>query len=178
MAPHRRDPMTTVWSWRAAPAVFRTLARWVILVQLVGYTVSLVFVWQTTRLLPAGVAARYRGAPTDTATTEALQFPKSFSEMLTITHTHLLGMGVLFTITGLCLAMCTRPGERWRRFLIVEPFAALLTSFFAMWLMRYVDGRFAWLLEVSSASLAVVFYIQSWYVLRELTAISREGRTA
>lgn len=172
-------PTASAWSWRAAPAALRTLARWVMIVQLVGYTVSLVFVWKTTHLVPAGVASRYRGAPVDTlASAEALQFPKSFSEMLTITHTHLLGMGVLFTITGLCVALCSRPGERWRRFLIVEPFAALLTSFVAMWLMRYIDGRFAWLLELSSASLAVVFYIQSWYVLRELSRLDREVRAA
>jgi hypothetical protein len=155
-------------SWRAAPPLLRTLARWVTVIQLVGYTTSLVFVWHTTDLVPRGVAERYRGSVADTAA-EAMQFPKSFSEMLTVTHTHLLGMAVIFAISGFCLALCSKPGERWRRFLIVEPFVALLTSFSAMWLMRYVDGRFAWLLEASSASMAVVFYVQSWYVLRELS---------
>jgi len=140
----------------------------VTVIQLVGYTTSLVFVWHTTRLVPRGVAERYRGSAADTAA-EVMQFPKSFSEMLTVTHTHLLGMAVIFSISGFCLALCSRPGERWRRFLIVEPFVALLLSFSAMWLMRYVDGRFAWLLEASSASMAVVFYVQSWYVLRELS---------
>ena len=163
------------WSWRSAPPALRTLGRWVMAVQVVGYTVSLVFVWHTTRLVPDGVAARYRGTPADTAATStALQFPKSFSEMLTITHTHLLGLGAIFTITGLALALCTRPSERWRRALIVEPFVALLVSFCAMWMMRYLDARFSWLLELSSASLAVVFYIQSWYVWRELAILARE----
>jgi len=155
-------------SWRTAPPLLRALARWVTVIQLVGYTTSLVFVWHTTRLVPRGVAERYRGSAADTAA-EVMQFPKSFSEMLTVTHTHLFGMAVIFSISGFCLALCSRPGERWRRFLIVEPFVALLLSFSAMWLMRYVDGRFAWLLEASSASMAVVFYVQSWYVLRELS---------
>jgi hypothetical protein len=52
--------------------------------------------------------------------------------------------------------------------LIVEPFVALLVSFSAMWLMRYVDARFAWLLAASSALMAVTFYVQSFFVLREL----------
>ena len=65
-------------------------------------------------------------------------------------------------------AVGARPDERWRRFLIAEPFGALLVSFSAMWLMRYVDGRFAWLLEASSAILAVTFYVQSFLILREL----------
>lgn len=165
-------------SWRTLPASLRTLGRWVTVIQIVGYTTSLVFVWQTTRLTPTGVATRYRGAADTTGTTGplggpsggggAMQFPKSFSEMLTITHTHLLGMAAIFAISGLCLALCTSPSERRRRFLIAEPFGALLVSFSAMWLMRYVDPRFAWLLEASSASLAIVFYLHAWYILREL----------
>ena len=155
-------------SWRTLPAPLRTLARWVTVIQIVGYTTSLLFVWHTTNLTPAGVAQRYRGAADTAAAADAMQFPKSFAEMLTITHTHLLGMAAIFAISGLCLALCDVPAERPRRFLIAEPFAALLVSFSSMWLMRYVDARFSWLLEASSASLAIVFYLQSWYILREL----------
>jgi len=35
--------------------------------------------------------------------------------------------------------------------------------------MRYVDPRFAWLLEASSALLAATFYAQSALILRELS---------
>src|SRR5207244_9835218 len=89
LASERSDPMTV--AWRTLPAPLRTLARWVTIVLLVGYTTSLVFVWYTTRLVPPGVAARYRGA--DPLVTEgAMQFPKSLAEMRTITHTHLISM--------------------------------------------------------------------------------------
>lgn len=156
-------------TWRDVPAPLRTLARWVAIVQIVGYTASLVFVWHTTRLVPPGVAARYRGADPDaTPPGAALQFPKSLAEMLTITHTHLLSMAVIFTLTGLGLALCARLTEQWKRRLIAEPFVALLVSFSAMWLMRYGDARFSWLLEASSALLAVTFYAQSYFILREL----------
>jgi hypothetical protein len=154
-------------TWRDVPPAFRTLARWVVIVQLVGYTTSLVFVWRTTRLHPPGIEARYRGTDPE-ANAGAMQFPKSFAEMLTITHTHLLSMAVIFLLTGIGVALCSRPSERWKRFLIAEPFAALLVSFTAMWLMRYADPRFSWLLEASSALLAVTFYVQSYLLLREL----------
>jgi ABC-type uncharacterized transport system permease subunit len=156
------------WTWSQVPAPFRTLARGVTVVQIVGYTTSLIFVWHTTRMVPAGVAGHYRGAAVDSMAMEAMQFPKSFAEMLTVTHTHLLSMAVIFVITGLGIALCARLSERWRWFLIVEPFAALLVSFAAMWLMRYVDPLFAWLLVASSALLAVTFYVQSFLILREL----------
>lgn len=154
-------------TWRGVSPALRALARWVVIVQLVGYTTSLVFIWHTTRLVPSGIESRYRGADPETAQ-GAMQFPKSFGEMLTITHTHLLSMAVIFVITGIGLALCERVGERWKRVLIAEPFIALLVSFSAMWLMRYVDPRFSWLLEASSSVLAVTFYVQSYLILREL----------
>jgi hypothetical protein len=156
------------WTWATVPSSVRALGRWITVVQLVGYTTSLVFVWHTTRLVPAGVSSHYRGEAVDSSASGAMQFPKSFSEMLTITHTHLLSMAVIFVITGLGIALCARVSERWRRFLIAEPFCALLVSFSAMWLMRYVDPHFAWLLEASSALLAVTFYAQSFLILREV----------
>ncbi len=137
------------------------------MVQLVGYTTSLLFIHHTTGMTPPGVAARYRGA--DSAVTEgSMQFPKSYAEMLTITHTHLLSMAAIFVFSGVALGLCERPSERWRQLLIVEPFGALLVSFGSMWLMRYVDARFSWLLSLSSALMALTFYVQSFFVLREL----------
>ena len=143
-------------TWRTVPAAARTLGRWITIVQLVGYTTSLLFVWHTTRLVPPGIEARYRGADPQAA------------EMLTITHTHLLSMAVIFVISGIGIALCERVTERRKRWLIAEPFGALLVSFSAMWLMRYVDAHFSWLLEASSAVLAMTFYLQSYLILREL----------
>jgi len=154
-------------NWRTLSPTVRALARSICIVQVVGYTTSLVFVWHTTRLVPTGIMGRYRGTEPD-STAGAMQFPKSFSEMLTITHTHLLSMAVIFVLTGLGVTLCTRVSERWKRFLVTEPFVALLVSFSAMWLMRYADERFAWLLEASSSLLAVTFYAQSYLILREL----------
>ena len=154
-------------SWGAVSPPLRTVARWITIVQLVGYTTSLIFIRHTTGMTPAGVTARYRGAEADTAES-AMQFPKSLSEMLTITHTHLLSMAAIFVFSGLALALCSRPSERWRQWLIAEPFVALLVSFSAMWLMRYLDARFSWLLALSSGIMAVTFYVQSFFILREL----------
>jgi len=154
--------------WRHVPPPLRALGRWITIVQLVGYTTSLLFVHHTTRMTPLGVATHYRGADSTVASDAPMEFPKSYAEMLTITHTHLLAMAAIFVFSGAALALCERPGERWRRLLIAEPFVALLVSFVSMWLMRYVDARFSWLLTLSSALMALTFYVQSYYVLREL----------
>ncbi len=154
-------------TWRRLPEPIRTLGRWITIVQLVGYTVSLYYVWVTSRLSPTGAAEHYRGGNLDVAE-GAMQFPKSLAEMLTITHTHLLSMAAIFVFSGIGLALCAAPSERWRRFLIAEPFVALLVSFSAMWLMRYTHPDFSWLLGASSLAMAVTFYVQSFLILREL----------
>jgi hypothetical protein len=159
-------------SWSSLPETIRALGRWITIVQVVGYTTSLLFIRHTTGMTPDGVATRYRGSDPNTAEA-AMQFAKSFSEMLTVTHTHLFGMAAIFVFSGLALALCARPSERWRRILIDEPFGALLVSFSAMWLMRYADPGFSWLLAVSSGLMAVTFYVQSFFILRELIPRSR-----
>lgn len=162
--------MTGGPAWRDLPPFLRSLGRWVTLVQLVGYTTALLYVWWTTRLLPPGIAAHYRGSEDPEG---AMQFPKSFGEMLTLTHTHLLSMAVIFVVSGLGLSLCARVTDRWKRILVTEPFVALLVSFSAMWLMRYADPRFSWLLAASSTLMAATFYLQSFLVLRELGLVER-----
>jgi hypothetical protein len=158
-------------SWRQASSPLRALGLWLTIVQVIGYTTSLLFIHYTTGMTPPGVADHYRGSDPATASDAAMQFPKTYSEMLTITHTHLFSMAAIFVFSGFALALCERPAEPWRRRLIVEPFVALLVSFASMWLMRYVDARFSWLLSLSSAVMAGTFYVQSFYVLRELTSL-------
>jgi len=158
-------------TWRQAPPSLRALGLWVTLVQLVGYTTGLLYVHHTTGMVPPGVSEQYRGSDSTAVTEAAMKFPKSYAEMLNITHTHLLGMLVIFVLSGAALALCERPSERWRKLLIIEPFAALLVSFSAMWLMRYVDPAFSWLLTLSSGLMALTFYVQSFFVLRELAGV-------
>jgi len=164
-------------TWRDAPPTLRALGRWVTLVQLVGYTTGLLYVRHTTGMTPPGVSEQYRGSDSTAVTEAAMKFPKSYAEMLNITHTHLLGMLVIFALSGAALALCERPSVRWRKLLIIEPFVALLVSFSAMWLMRYVDPAFSWLLTLSSGLMALTFYVQSFFVLRALAG-AREPREA
>src|SRR5207247_4611306 len=137
LARERSDPMSDAVappSWRVVPAPLRTLARWIMIVQLVGYTTSLVYVWHSTRPTPRGIEARYRGANPD-ASTAAMQFSKSFAEMLTITHTHLLSMAVIFVPTGIGAALGGSLPERGRRRLGAGACGALPVLFAARWLL-------------------------------------------
>ena len=57
-----------------------------------GYTTGLLYIRHTTGMTPPGVSEQYRGSDSTAVTEAAMKFPKSYAEMLNITHTHLLGM--------------------------------------------------------------------------------------
>ena len=162
-------------TWAQVPAPIRTVARWATVVNAAGYGVALMFVRHTTAMTPAGIAARYRGLDPAAAPDAPLQYPKPVAELLTSTHTHLLGMAALFVVSGLCFAICSWPTGRWKRILIAEPFVATLVSMATLWLIRFVDPRFVWLLLLSSGSMAIVLAIQTSVVLRELGQADRHG---
>lgn len=158
----------TMPTWAVVPAPIRRLVRWVTWVQMVGYTTALALVWHTTRMRAGGIADRYRGVDPGLAIDTPMQFPKPLEEMLRITHTHLLSLVVIFLISGAAVLFCERVSTRWKRFLVAEPFVAILLSFVALWGTRFVDPRFSWLMMASSGAMAVTFYLQCALVLREL----------
>lgn len=169
------------------PHHLRMVARWFLVVLAVGYSTGLVFVFHTTRMTPVGMQERYRGnQPEDSAAAAAMppaadssatvaeqpemKFEKSYEEMLNITHTHMLAM-VSFLIPAACIFAGTRrPSRRLKSLLIAEPFIALLVSFAAMWLMRYVHPAFSYLLAASSGSFALALYAMIILSFRELMA--------
>jgi len=134
--------MLTAIAWRGVPHPFRELARWVTIAQAAGYGVSLA-------MLP--------------------RVPHS-PDMLPGAHAHLLGMTVLFAISGFLFAVCERPTGPWKARLIVAPFVAILVAFTAVWFAKVFDHRFVWLLPVTGLVMTVAFYMQTVVILRELKA--------
>ena len=159
---------------RSLPPQIKRLTRWLLIVLAVGYTHGMVFVYVTTGVSPKGIEDRYRGnqaqvqQQADGAPVIEMKFEKSLSEILNIIHTHTISMAMLFAFTSLIFALTSTVRGGLKRFLLVEPFIAILTSFGSMWLMWKVHPAFSWLLMLSSGSMAVVFYVTVALSLREL----------
>lgn len=179
------------------PRHFRQIALWFVVVLGIGYTTGLVYVWHTTSLTPTGVTERYRGnqppadavPSTDTSgaggseplasdlATDDLKFEKSLAEMLNVTHTHMLAMASFLVPITCIFALASRPSSRTKSLLIIEPFVALVVSFGAMWLMRYVHPAFTYLLMASSISFAICLYAMLVLSFRELVGKGGDKRS-
>lgn len=159
---------------RTLPPQLKQLARWLLVVLALGYAHGLVFVFVTTGITPRGAEERYRGnqaviqQQSETAPMTEMKFEKSLSEILNIIHTHMIGMATMFAFSSVVFVFCSTVTGFWKKFLLIEPFIAIMTSFGSMWLMWKVHPSFSYLLLLSSGSMAVVFFITVALSLREL----------
>jgi ABC-type polysaccharide/polyol phosphate export permease len=88
-------------------------------------------------------------------------------------HNHILSLSVVFCIVGGIFFFSSLVSERTKRFLMIEPLAAIVTTFGGMALVRYVSPDFSWLVIVSGASLFLCYGIMVGLMLYELWRYGR-----
>jgi hypothetical protein len=129
----------------------------------IGYASGLSYVYLTTRMIPGGIADRYAGSADETK----MAFPKSPLELIQTTHNHVLSLSVVFALV-LSLLFGAEISPRARLALVIESFAAILTSFGSLWLIRFVSPLFAWLLFASGIAMAASFFITVGILIGEI----------
>lgn len=101
----------------------------------IGFYTGISFVRTTTHNTPQGIQERYLGNEEDEEA-EVMLFKKPEAEIKTTIHTHILSLSVIFFITGLLVSMTNFP-DKFRMFLMIEPFFSLVFTFggiYFMWL--------------------------------------------
>jgi hypothetical protein len=157
--------MTNLPPLRTLPPLLRHLLTAFLLVVTFGYTLGVFFVDHSTHLHPDGIAERYLGSETmgvdtDSATMDAeLQYEKSASEMLNVTHTHMISLALLFLAVGSIFLLTSGPPSWLRATLVLEPFASIVLTFGGMWLLRYHSPAWSILIAVSGTLMTVCFYV-------------------
>lgn len=99
----------------------------------IGFYTGLFFVKQTDSHIPQGVEQTYLGNE-DNPDAEVMKFKKSEREMLTIVHTHILSMSMIFFLVGSVL-LFAKLNKRLKFFLILEPFFSTLLTFGGLYLL-------------------------------------------
>lgn len=89
---------------------------------------------------PSRAAAYYRGGERGAE----MSFPKTFRELVEVTHFHAFIMGVVYLVLAhLFIATAVRPDVK--RACVILAFAGLAGDMLSPWLIRYVAGAFAYL---------------------------------
>ncbi|MFZ1731096.1 MAG: hypothetical protein WBQ23_03030 [Bacteroidota bacterium] len=163
------------YSLRSLPPLLRRLFTAFLITASIGFTLGTFFVNHTTEATPTGIAERFRGSESMGVDLDQLpadreiQYEKSPSEMLNVTHTHILALSLLFLAVGGIFSLATGMPPRIKSFLIIEPFVSLILTFGGMWLVRYHNPAWGWMIGASGVLMAGCFYIMVGVGVYQLT---------
>lgn len=115
-----------------------------------SYLVALVNVYDKTHFTLSGTSNHYVGNE------EEMIFEKGFSEMVEITHPHLLGMSMMFML--LCTIFSfSSASQLLKKFIVFLSFGSIILDLGAAWLIRYVSPQFAIVMVIAGMLMGVSF---------------------
>ncbi|NOX65009.1 MAG: hypothetical protein GXO85_04225 [Chlorobi bacterium] len=135
-----------------------------------GVLVGLIYLNFTTDMSPAGTAERWNGSIDETEMDFEIaeNYPKSISEMLATTHTHIISFALIFGIVGFIFNYNSIVKGYWKKFLMLEPIISILVTFSSIWLMRFVHESFVYLVILSAVFMYTSYFIVVGISLYEL----------
>ena len=145
------------------PREIRLFIAAFVVVLSIGFFTGILFVKQTESTTPAGVEENYLGNEEDESA-EVMKFKKGEREMLTIVHTHILSMSLIFLLLG-GLVWITRFPKNWKLFLTIEPFFSALLTFGGIYLMWLGISWMKYLVIFSGILMTLTFSFSAGLVL-------------
>jgi hypothetical protein len=147
-----------------APRALRLVYAGFLVLAAIGFLTQIGFEVGRIGLTPDAVASYYRGGESGGVMT----FPKTFGQLLEVTHAHAFVMGVVFLILAHLFA-ATDVAPALKAVVLAVTFAGLLGDLAAPWLTRYVAARCAWIALGSwlaqGAGNAVLVLVSGWECL-------------
>ena len=159
-----REFAKSQFSLREAPRALRAIYAGFLLLTLVGLSTQIAFQVGRIGFRPDAIARYYRGDDTG----QVMVFPKTFGQLLEVTHAHAFVMAVFFLILAHLFAATAVPSAL-RAAVLVLAFGGILGDLIGPWLTRYVAAGFSWLVFVAwvaeGMGLAALVAISGWECL-------------
>jgi len=137
----------------------------------IGFFTGLLFIKETDSTSPAGIEENYLGNEEDEEAT-VMKFKKGDREMLTIVHTHILSMSMIFFLLG-GLVWLTHLPKKWKLFLTIEPFLSVILTFGGIYLMWKGVSWFKYVVIFSGVLMTLTFTCSAAVVLWQCARPSR-----
>jgi len=137
------------------PAPLRSLVSVFLVVLSIGYFSGLAFVNSTTESTSTGIVENYNGNE-EQEEAVVMKFKKSGHEMLSIIHTHILSMSIIFFLLG-CLVYGTSLPAPFKLFFMIEPLLSVLVTFGGIYLIWLGIEWMSYVVMVSGSLMTVSF---------------------
>ena len=132
-----------------------------------GILIGIGYIYYTTSLNPEGTIEHYNGSEVfDDDIPE--EFPKTLENMILTTHAHVNSFAMISLIIGLIFYFNSIVVNKFKLFLMVEPFISTIVTFSCLWLMRYLSDNFVYLVIISSTIMYLCWSVMVLICLYEL----------
>lgn len=148
------------------PTGIRWFLATFVIVLAIGFFTGIGFVGQTGATGPGGIETTYLGNEDDEEA-EVMIFRKSEREMLTIIHSHVLSMSLIFVLLGLLVWMARLP-RKLKMLLTIEPYFSLLFTFGGLYFLWQGSLWWKYVVMASGILMTATFAAASAIVLFQL----------
>ncbi len=148
------------------PKEIKTLIGVFIVVLSIGFFSGLLFVGETSSANPNGIEEQYLGNEHD-EDAEVMKFKKSDQEMISIVHSHILSMSVIFFLLGLIVSI-TKLQKSLKVFLMVEPLLSVVLTFGGLYFMWSGIIWMKYIVMFSGTLMTVSFLLSVLIILKQL----------
>jgi hypothetical protein len=132
----------------------------------IGFYTGLLFVNETSSANPNGIVENYLGNE-DIEDAEIMKFKKSPREMLTIVHSHILSMSLIFFLLGLIVAL-TQLNTSLKLFLMIEPFVSVLLTFGGIYFLWQGITWLKYVIIFSGTLMTLTFLVSTSIIFSQL----------
>ena len=132
-----------------------------------GIFTGLCYIYYTSNIAANSIAERYVGTTVDEYEIPE-NFPKSLENMIQTTHEHVNSFAIISLALGLIFYFNSIIGGKIKSFIMIEPFVSTIITFLSLWLIRYLDISFAYLVIISSVLMYLCWYAMIFISLYDL----------
>jgi hypothetical protein len=133
-----------------------------------GVLIGLGFLFYTTAFTPKGAVERYNGSQVSDEYEIMEDYPKPISELFITTHNHIIGFTLIFSVICTIFYFSSIISDRLKTFFLIEPFVSVIISFSSLWLMRFVNSNFVYLMAISSSLIYISYFIMISLIIYEI----------
>jgi hypothetical protein len=148
------------------PKEIKLLIGVFIIVLSIGFYTGLLFVGETSSGNPSGIEEQYLGNE-DAENAEVMRFKKSDQEMLSLVHSHILSMSIIFFLVG-GLVSITKLNKKLKLFLIIEPFVSVVLTFGGLYLLWSGIIWMKYIVMISGILMTFTFTVSTLIISKQL----------
>lgn len=115
---------------------------------LVGIFTGLGYIYYTTDMNTHGTIEHYNGSIVEKDEIPE-EFPKPLEGMILTTHAHVNSFALISFAIGIVFYFGSIITGKLKMFILIEPFISTMITFISLWLLRYVNESFVYIVMTS-----------------------------